>query len=286
MPFLAAVAQLTTTSDPKASLATALGLIERAAALGAKLVALPENVSFMGSEEEKLALAEPLDGPTFTQLSQAARRHQIWLLGGTLPERSPRSAKKAYNTSTLWAPDGRLVAAYRKIHLFDVELGEGATHRESSSVEGGENAVLAETPLGKIGLSVCYDVRFPTLYRALAQAGAEILLVPAAFTVPTGKDHWEVLLRARAIENLCYVLAPGQFGAHSETRRTYGRSMIIDPWGTVLATAPDQIGLAFAEIDLARQQLLRRNLPCLSHERPDAETVVMASASGPVTSTS
>ncbi|MFO0724816.1 MAG: carbon-nitrogen hydrolase family protein [Myxococcota bacterium] len=269
MSFLAAVVQLTTTSDPQASMDAALHHVDHAARLGAKLVALPENVHFMGSEEEKLALAETLEGPSFARLSEAARRHQIYLLGGTLPEKSPHG-RKAYNTSTLWGPDGRLVAAYRKIHLFDVELGEGATHKESSSVEAGTHAVLAETPLGRIGMSVCYDVRFPGLYRALAKEGAEILTVPAAFTVPTGKDHWEVLLRARAIENLAFVIAPGQFGAHNETRRTYGRSMIIDPWGTVLATVPDHNGVAIAEIDLVRQKQLRRNLPCLSHERTAA----------------
>jgi predicted amidohydrolase len=265
MSFLAAVAQLTSTTDPRASLDQAEGLVAKAARLGAELVALPENVSFMGTEEEKLRLAEPLDGPGFLRLGSWARAHRIWLLGGTMPERSPKEGR-AYNTSTLWSPEGRLVAAYRKIHLFDVELGEGATHKESSSVLAGDRPVLAQTALGAIGMSVCYDLRFPALYRALVRRGAQILTVPAAFTVPTGRDHWEVLLRARAIENLCYVLAPGQVGANTPTRRTFGRSMIIDPWGTVLALAPDQPGVAMAEIDLERQATLRKNLPCLSHE--------------------
>ncbi|MCC7382589.1 MAG: carbon-nitrogen hydrolase family protein [Deltaproteobacteria bacterium] len=273
MRFLAAAVQLTTTSDPRASLDAAEAGVAEAARLGARFVALPENVSFMGSEEEKLRLAESLDGPSFQRLAGWARRHSIWLLGGTLPEKS-LDTPRAFNTSTLFSPEGRLVAAYRKIHLFDVELGEGATHRESSSVEPGRHPVLAETPLGKIGLSVCYDLRFATLYRALVRRGAEILTVPAAFTVPTGRDHWEVLLRARAIENLAYVIAPGQFGANTDTRRTFGRSMIIDPWGTVLAVVPDRTGVALAEIDLGRVAELRKNLPCLAHERPQADAAV------------
>lgn len=273
MAFVAAVVQLTTTEDVARALDEAEARVAHAAALGARFVALPENVSFMGSEADKRRLAEPLEGPTFQRLSGWAKRFGVHLLGGTLPERSA-DPERAYNTSTLWAPDGRLLAAYRKIHLFDVALGEGATHRESASVMPGERAVLASTPLGRIGLSVCYDVRFPGLYRALAHAGAQLFTIPAAFTVPTGRDHWEVLLRARAIENLAYVVAPGQYGAHDATRRTYGRSMIIDPWGTVLATVPDGGGVALAEIDLARSTQLRASLPCLSHERPDADATI------------
>jgi predicted amidohydrolase len=159
---------------------------------------------------------------------------------------------------------------YRKIHLFDVALGEGATHTESSSVEPGTSATLAETPLARIGMSVCYDLRFPGLYRALVRGGAELFTIPAAFTVPTGRDHWEILLRARAIENQCFVLAPGQVGQNTPKRQTYGRSMIIDPWGTVLEVAPDRPSVAVAEIDLEQLRSLRRRLPCLEHERPDA----------------
>jgi predicted amidohydrolase len=268
MAHLAAVVQLTSTTDPVASMAQAEGLVEQAAKLGAKLVALPENTSFMGLEEERLRLAEPIDGPTFKKLGAWAKAHQIWLLGGTIPEKGP-SPERTYNTLTLWAPDGRLVAQYRKIHLFDVQLGEGATHKESASVAPGDEPVLVETPLGRIGMSVCYDLRFPGLYRGLVRAGAEILVVPAAFTVPTGRDHWEVLLRARAIENLCYLLAPGQCGQNSVKRATFGRSAIIDPWGTLLAVAPDRPSVAVAEIDLERVRALRARLPCLSHERPE-----------------
>ncbi len=273
MRFLAAVVQLTTTLDVEHSLAQAEVFIEAAVARGARLVVLPENTSFMGSEAAKLKLAEPLDGSGFARLGAAAKRHGIWLVAGTLPESAP-SASHAYNTSVLFGPSGSPLARYRKIHLFDVELGEGATHKESSSVAPGDAPCLVATELATIGLSVCYDLRFPDLYRTLARHGAELLTVPAAFTVPTGRDHWEVLLRARAIENQCYVLAAGQFGAHDETRRTYGRSMIIDPWGTVLATVPDGIGFTIAEIDLDALRSLRRRLPCLSHDRPEVSRKV------------
>jgi predicted amidohydrolase len=268
MTALAAVVQLTTTTDVEASLSEAEHLVGVAAARGARLVVLPENVSFMGSEAEKLRLAEPIDGPSFERLGALARRHAIWLLGGTLPERGP-TPDRAYNTSTLWRPDGLLAARYRKIHLFDVAVGEGATHLESASVVPGDRAVVAETELGSIGMTVCYDLRFPGLYGALVDAGAELITVPAAFTVPTGRDHWEVLLRARAIETQCYVLAAGQFGANPETRRT----MIVDPWGSVVAMAPDRPGVAVAELDLDRLHDLRRRLPCGHHRRPDAYRV-------------
>jgi predicted amidohydrolase len=270
MRFLAAVVQLTTTTDVEASLTRAEALIDEAAARGARLVALPENVSFMGTEAEKLALAEPLDGPSFSRLSAKARQHGLFLLAGTLPERRPEAPERSYNTSVLFGPDGGRLAVYRKIHLFDVQLGPGATHLESASVEPGSHAVLAETPLGRLGMTVCYDVRFPGLFRALVRAGAQLLAVPAAFTVPTGRDHWEVLLRARAIESQCFVLAPAQFGQNGPNRATYGRSMIIDPWGTVLATCPDRPSVAVAELDLSMQEDLRARLPCLSHERTAA----------------
>lgn len=272
MSFLAAVVQLTTTTDVEASISAAERLIDEAARRGAKLVALPENVSYMGTEEEKRKLAEPVDGPTFSRLAAKAKQHGLYLIGGTLPERGP-DQQRPYNTSILFGPDGARLARYRKIHLFDIALGEGATHRESSSVEPGTCATVAETPLGQIGMSVCYDLRFPDLYRTLVRAGAEILTVPAAFTVPTGRDHWEVLLRARAIENQCFVLAAAQFGQNTPNRATFGRAMIIDPWGTVLSTAPDRPSVIVAEIDLEQQRSLRRRLPCLEHERPSAYRV-------------
>ena len=272
MKFLASVVQLTTTRNVEASFEQATQLVRSAAQAGAKLVVLPENVHFMGSEAEKLELAEPIDGKYFRGLAELAKSLDIWLLAGTLPETAANS-QRAYNTSTLFSPSGELFAKYRKIHLFDVALGEGATHTESDSVEPGSNAVVAQTELGNIGMTVCYDLRFPPLFRAMFRAGAEMITVPAAFTVPTGRDHWEVLLRARAIENQCYILAAGQFGANTSSRRTFGRSMIIDPWGTVLAVAPDEPGFALAHIDIDKVHSFRQKLPCLQHERLDAYEV-------------
>ena len=269
---MASVVQLTTTRDVQASYEQACDLVSSAAQAGAKLVVLPENVHFMGSEAEKLELAEPIEGRYFKGLGELAKSLNIWLLAGTLPEASMTS-KRAYNTSTLFSPEGTLFAKYRKIHLFDVALGEGATHTESDSVEPGTNAVVTQTELGKIGMTICYDIRFPPLFRAMFRAGAEIITVPAAFTVPTGRDHWEVLLRARAIENQCYILAAGQYGSNTSSRRTFGRSMIIDPWGTVLAVAPDEPGFALAHIDISKVHSFRQSLPCLEHERLDAYKV-------------
>ncbi|MBK8013809.1 MAG: carbon-nitrogen hydrolase family protein [Deltaproteobacteria bacterium] len=276
--FLAAVVQLTTTDDVEASLNRACQGVEDAARRGATLVALPENVSFMGSERTKLTLREPIHGPTFQRFSDLARALRIHLIAGTLPEIASDDTH-AFNTSVVFGPDGARLGRYRKIHLFDVELGEGATHHESATVEAGTSATVVDTPLGKLGLSICYDVRFPGLYRALARAGAEILSVPAAFTVPTGRDHWEVLIRARAIENQCFLLAPAQVGANAPNRRTFGRSMIVDPWGTVLATCPDAPGIALAEIDLARLRDLRARLPTAAHERPEAYHVAASEPS-------
>lgn len=263
-----AVVQLTTTTDQDRSLAEAEALVHTAASSGAKLVALPENVSFMGPEAEKARRAEPLDGPTFARVAGWAQRHALYLLAGSLPEKST-DPDRPFNTSVLYSPAGARVAVYRKIHLFDVALGAGATHTESDSVSPGDRLVVARTPAGEIGLSICYDLRFPGLYRALARAGAQLLAVPSAFTVPTGRDHWEVLLRARAIENQCYVVAPAQVGRNTEHRRTYGRSMIVDPWGTVLARCPDRPSVAFADIELDAVESFRRKLPCREHERPD-----------------
>lgn len=268
MRFLAAVVQLTSTTDVEGSLQTAERLIAEAKRRGAALVVLPENTSYMGTEEEKRRLAEPIEGPTFARLGACAREHGVWLLAGTLPESGP-TPERSFNTSVLFAPDGTRAAVYRKIHLFDIALGEGATHRESASVVPGQEVVVARTPLGAIGMTVCYDLRFPGLFRALVRGGAELFTVPAAFTVPTGRDHWEVLLRARAIEDQCYVLAAGQVGQNTPTRATFGRSMIIDPWGTILATAPDHPSVIVAELDLERLHALRRKLPCLEHERPE-----------------
>ena len=267
MAYLAAVVQLTTTEDPAASLERALAGIDRAADLGAQLIALPENVSFMGTEADKRRFAEPIDGPTFGALAEHARRRQVYLLAGSLPERSD-DPDRPYNTSVLYGPDGKRRAVYRKVHLFDVALGPGATHTESAVTSPGDRAVVVETPLGRWGLTICYDLRFPDLFRSLRRADVDVIFVPAAFTVPTGRDHWSVLLRARAIENQCYIVAPAQVGHNGPNRQTYGRSMVIDPWGTVMCTCPDEPAVAVVSIDPTRVESLRRRLPCLDHERP------------------
>jgi predicted amidohydrolase len=229
-------------------------------------VALPENFGFMAeSDAPPSSVAQALDGPIVGFLQSEAKQHGVWLAGGTFPERIPDDVRH-YNTAVLIDAHGNLVAHYRKIHLFDVEV-PGASLKESRGVAPGQQLVVAETPAGKVGLSVCYDVRFPELYRELSAQGARILLVPAAFTVPTGRDHWEVLLRARAIENQVFVIAAAQYGIHNAKRRSYGRSMIIDPWGVVLGTVPDGEGVAVVSLDLAAQDRIRRELPALAHRR-------------------
>jgi predicted amidohydrolase len=265
-PLLAAAVQMCSGADKAQNLEAATHLVRQAAQLGARLVGLPENFSWMGPEAGRPGAAEPLEGPTLARMAELARALGITLLAGSVLER-PVTGEKLHNTSVLFGPDGERLAAYRKIHLFDVDVGDGATYRESDAVAPGAEVVIADTELGRAGLSVCYDLRFPELYRAQSRAGATILLVPAAFTEATGKDHWEVLLRARAIENQAYVLAPAQHGRHSEKRVTYGHAMICDPWGLVTARASDGPGLALGAIDASRVARVRRALPALEHRR-------------------
>ncbi len=200
-------------------------------------------------------------------MADAARTYEVALVLGGMPELPASGEARAHNTAVYLDATGAIGAAYRKIHLFDVAIPDGASYAESASTAPGQTPVLVDTPLGKLGLSVCYDLRFPELYRELARLGAQLLAVPAAFTLHTGRDHWHVLLRARAIENLCYVLAPAQYGRHNDKRVTYGHAMIVDPWGQVLAEVGDHEGVAVAEIDLDHQAKLRRELPALSHRR-------------------
>jgi predicted amidohydrolase len=272
--FVAAVVQLTSTSDEAANWDAARGLIERAAALGARLVATPENTNYLGPHEEKVRRAEPLDGPTVGRFADLARRLAIHLLLGSFNERSDEPSR-CYNTSVLLGPAGQVLAAYRKLHLFDVDVPGGVRFSESATCKPGDPAdpshglVVADTPLGRLGLTICYDLRFAELYRRLADLGADLLAVPSAFTLATGKDHWEPLLRARAIENQCFVLAPAQHGRHDDggLRESYGHAMIVDPWGLPLATAADGPGLAIAEIDLERAARVRRAIPVRQHRR-------------------
>lgn len=265
---ICAVAQLTSTDDLAANLRVAEALIGEAAARGAVLCALPENFAFLGQREGAArAVAESLDGdgPILTMLRATARAHQIAIVAGGLPERTAEGAR-IHNCCAVVNPDGTIGAAYRKIHLFDVALADGSVHQESAQVAPGSEVVVADTPLGRLGLSVCYDVRFPELYRALVDGGATHFVVPAAFTLHTGKDHWHTLLRARAIENLAFVLAPAQVGRHNDKRVTYGHALIVDPWGNVLADGGSEgTGVVVAALDVALQQKWRRELPCLSH---------------------
>lgn len=261
---------MNSSDDVDANLKTARGWIDEAAAAGAELIALPENFAYMRHEGDAIACPQALDGPIVGALRDAASHHGVWLLGGSFPEAVPGD-DRVHNTSVAVKPDGELAAVYRKIHLFDVDLRErgGKRYAESETFVPGAELCAVETPFGVVGLSICYDLRFPELYRALATRGARWLAIPSAFARETGKDHWEVLLRARAIENQCFVLAAAQSGEHGGGRASYGRSMVIDPWGLVLAQAPDRPGPLFAECDLAAQTRLRETLPALSHRRPD-----------------
>jgi predicted amidohydrolase len=268
MTFLAAVIQLQSGGDESANWEMARALVERAAAHGARLVATPENTNYLGPHDQKVRRAEPLDGPTCERFAGLARELGIHLLLGSYNERRPDPGRCA-NTSVLFGPDGERLAVYRKIHLFDVAVPGGVTFQESATVEPGSEVVAVETPLARLGLSVCYDLRFGELYRRLVAEGAEVLLVPSAFTLTTGRDHWEVLLRARAIESQAYVLAPAQWGTHGDQglRESYGHAMIVDPWGLVVAMASDGPGLALAEIDLERVRRVRRAIPVSEHRR-------------------
>jgi predicted amidohydrolase len=263
--YLAAAVQMTSTPDLEQNLIQAEELIDLAVKQGAELVGLPENFSFLGQEEDKLAKAETIALKTEKFLKKMAQRFQITLLGGGFPV--PVEGDKFYNTALLVDPNGAELARYQKVHLFDVNVPDGNTYQESSTVMAGKHypPVYASDRLGMLGLSVCYDVRFPELYRYLAKQGATVLFVPAAFTAYTGKDHWQVLLQARAIENTCYVIAPAQTGCHYEMRHTHGHAMIVDPWGVVLADAGEKPGVAIAEIDPNRLEQVRRQMPSLQH---------------------
>jgi predicted amidohydrolase len=262
-----AALQMTSGPDVAANLAQAAALLEEAARRGAQLAALPENFSFMGLKDaDKRAVAEPDGrGPVQAFLAASARRLKLWVVGGTTPLQGGADGRVAA-ASLVYDADGARVARYDKIHLFDVDLpGRAESYRESANVTPGAIPAVLDTPVGRLGLSVCYDVRFPELYRHLSAAGAQLLSVPSAFTAPTGRAHWETLLRARAIENLCYVIAPAQSGIHPSGRETYGDSMIVDYWGRVLNRVPRGRGCAVAEIDLARQTSVREGFPALTH---------------------
>jgi nitrilase len=251
------------------NLEAAAKLLREAKEAGAELACLPENFSFIGLKDaDKLAVAEADGvGPVQQFLSETARALGLWILGGTTVIKGD-SARRVSNTSLLFDAQGKRVARYDKIHLFDVAIpGRNEQYLESTHVTPGRKVVVADTPVGRLGLSVCYDMRFPELYRELVARGAEWLAMPAAFTVPTGRAHWETLLRARAIENLCYVVAPAQWGTHTSGRETYGDTLIVDYWGQVLARLPSGVGVITAQFDLARQAETRARFPALENRR-------------------
>ncbi len=267
-----AAVQMTSGPDVAANLEEARGLLEKAASAGAVLGALPENFAFMGLHDaDKRGIAEvDGDGPIQEFLAGTALRLRMTVVGGTMPMRAGADGRVAA-ASLVYGPDGQRLGRYDKIHLFDVDIPSRADaaraerYRESAHVAPGSRAIVVDTPVGRLGLSVCYDVRFPELFRALSASGAQLLTIPSAFTGPTGRAHWEPLLRARAIENLCYVIAPAQSGFHPNGRETYGDSMIIDHWGRILQRLPRGRGCVLADIDLQAQAEARSNFPALQH---------------------
>ena len=268
--YWAAAVQMTSGEEKERNLETAERLVREAAKRGARLVALPELFNCLGRKEQVIRAAEPVPGPTSRRMGDLARRLRITLLAGSICERV-KGTGKVFNTSFLFDDSGNLLARYRKIHLFDVDLPGRVSYQESSWMAPGRDVVFAKTDYGRLGLSICYDLRFPELYRSLARQGCRILMVPSAFSLPTGRDHWEVLLRSRAIENQAYVIAPNQCGQHTPGFATCGRSAIIDPWGVPLAMAPDGEGVIVSRLDARRQETIRRELPALSHRRLDPD---------------
>lgn len=268
-----AVIQLSSQDDVEKNLGRARELVRQARQAGAELVVLPENFAIMGEEEEKRVLAESLEngGKISSFCASLAKEQGVFVVAGGMPEKSD-DRERPFNTSALFGPSGELVARYRKIHLFDVDVPGGQSYRESRSTMGGGEPVVTDVRGVPLGMTVCYDLRFPELYRRLAALGARIITVPAAFTLMTGKDHWHVLLRARAIENQVFILAAAQTGKHASRgegggRQTYGKSLIVDPWGDVLAQAAEGEGFAMARLDFDAQDRVRAALPCLTHRK-------------------
>jgi predicted amidohydrolase len=267
--YRAAIVQLSSGADVEANWRSAEALVRAAAAEGARFIATPENTPFLGPHVEKVRRAEPLDGPTCRRAAELAAELGLFLLLGSFAERS-EDPERCYNTSVLFGPDGGRRAAYRKIHLFDVDVSPQVRFQESATVLPGADAVVADTEIGRVGMSICYDLRFPGLYQNLRHQGADLITIPSAFTAVTGRDHWHVLVRARAIETQCYVLAPAQQGRHDDEglRESYGHSLIVDPWGVVIAEAEAEApGFVAADIDPERTARVRRQIPAAEHAR-------------------
>ena len=267
--FRIAACQMNSRADKGANLATAARLIDEAAGLGAQMVGLPEMFNFLADDAEMASGAEALDGPTAQLLSSKARQHGIYLHGGSIPTLIEGS-ERVYNTTLVFDPQGETIARYNKIHLFDIHIEGQSGYKESARVAPGDAMVTFETEHAQMGLTICYDIRFPELYRALTLAGARVIFHPAAFTLYTGKDHWETLIRARAIENQIYMVSPAQIGSHGSGKQCFGSTMIVDPWGTVLARAPERESVVIAEVDDEAQGKIRAQLPALQHRRPEA----------------
>ena len=269
VPFDVAVLQMNSGSDKDANIEQALDLIDRAAARGARLAVLPEVWTYLGPDEGNRPTAESIPGPVSQLLADRARRHGMYVHGGSYLETRPDDPG-LYNTSLVFNPDGDIIASYSKIHMFDVVLDGDAKYMESATVSPGDEIVTLDIDGMPVGLAICYDLRFPELFRILALRGSRMIVLPAAFTMTTGKDHWEILIRARAIENEVFFVACGQCGMHPPGNWCYGRSMIVDPWGTVLATAQDGVGVAQATIQDERVAAVRRQIPSLANRRPEA----------------
>jgi predicted amidohydrolase len=264
-----AMLQMNSGADKAANIASALDLIDRAAASGARMVTLPEIWQYLGPEEGNRESAESVPGPITELLAERARQHGIYVHGGSIYEVRPGDPG-LYNTTVVIDPLGEIIARYSKIHMFDVVIEGDREYRESDTVTPGSEIVLTQIDDLTVGLAICYDLRFPELFRILALRGAQAVILPAAFTMMTGKDHWQTLIQARAIENGFYMIAPAQWGTHPPGNLCYGRSMVVDPWGTVLATASDGVGTAHATIDPSRVDAVRRQIPSLANRRPEA----------------
>lgn len=262
--FMVAVVQMDTQNDKQANWQQMATFVDEAAAKGAQLVAFPEVVNILSEDP---VYAEPIPGPTTELLMRKAKEHHIWIHGGSISEVNP-DGPRTYNTTVLINPDGDIVARYSKLHNFDMTLPDGSSVRESDRKEPGKEIVTVQTELGHLGFAICYDMRFPELFRLMALQGAQIIFLPANFTMPTGKDHWEPILRARAIENGCYIIAPNQTGV-KEKFTAYGNSMVVDPWGTVIARASDKPSVILAEIDLDYLESVRQRNPSIHNRRTD-----------------
>ena len=262
--FMVAVVQMDTQNDKQANWQQMAAFVDEAAAKGAQLVAFPEVVNILSEDP---VYAEPIPGPTTELLMRKAKEHHIWIHGGSISEVNP-DGPRTYNTTVLINPDGDIAARYSKLHNFDMTLPDGSSVRESDRKEPGKEIVTVQTELGHLGFAICYDMRFPELFRLMALQGVQIIFLPANFTMPTGKDHWEPILRARAIENGCYIIAPDQTGV-KEKFTAYGNSMVVDPWGTVIARASDKPGVILAEIDLDYLESVRQRNPSIHNRRTD-----------------